>query len=865
MFNRYKKIQQDEAKSLKTHGAVFDYANDSINALYKEFNTSNNGLTNDEAIIRLKKFGPNEPLTKKRRHPIVQFLLGFANPLVLILITIGIFWIFIGEHVSALMVILMATMSVVIAFIQEYRAKKDAEKLAAMIHIKANVIRDGKVIKLKTKEIVPGDIITLAAGAMVPADLRIIEANDLFINEASLTGESFPQEKFADPVMGRALEISHLTSIAWMGSNIVSGTAKGLVIQTGSQTQFGKLAQKLERVTEESEFDRGVRKYLYLMIRLIFTLALAIFLINTFTKHDMREALIFSLAVAVGLAPEMLPLLMAINLSKGAMDMARKGVIVKRLTSMQNFGAMDILCTDKTGTLTEDNIVLMKHCNAEGDEEEDVLKHIYLNSYFQTGLSNVMDEAVLKHKRFFSNKYQKIDEIPFDFSRKIMSVVVAINNQHRLITKGAPEEIFKRITGFEINGKIAATNVEIQEKLKKQYDDFSKDGFRVLAIAYRDLSNEKKHFDKNDERNLTFKGFAAFLDPPKQTVKEAIQKLEKLGVSLKILSGDNELVTEKICREVNLPIQGIMIGDEVDKLNDAELREVCDRISVFVRLVPLQKERVIKALQANKHIVGYLGDGINDAVALKTADVGISVNNAVDVAKETADIILMQKNLNVLQDCVVDGRRTFANIVKYIKMGASSNFGNMFSLTGASIFLPFLPMRPIQIILNNFLYDISQLTIPTDNVDRDYLTKPKPWNIEFIKKFLLIIGPLSSIFDFITFGIMWYVFGASNPAHQAIFQTGWFIESLTTQSLIIYVIRTKKIPFLQSRPSLALLVSSLVIISLSIFIAMTGLGGYFGFVKLPLIFFAWLAGIVICYLGLVQLVKTWFVKKYGFE
>ncbi|OGX53211.1 MAG: magnesium-translocating P-type ATPase, partial [Omnitrophica WOR_2 bacterium RIFOXYB2_FULL_45_11] len=590
-------------------------------------------------------------------------------------------------------------------------------------------------------------------------------------------------------------------------------------------------------------------------------MVLFIFAVNLLRRGSLIEPLLFSLGVAVGLIPQMLPMIVTINLSKGAIAMSKKKVIVKRLNSIQNFGAMDVLCTDKTGTLTMDRIILEKHCDVVRKENEDVLRFAYLNSLYQTGLKNLLDKAILKHEKLAIADFKKVDEMPFDFERKIMSVVVEIDGKHRLIAKGAPEEIFRRCGRYELEDEILDIEDLIISDLKEECDNLSADGFRVLAVAYKTIENKKNIYSKEDENDLILKGYAAFLDPPKPSTKRAILALKKLGVEVKVLTGDNELVARKICGEVGLDVKGLATGDKVNKLSDNELNDLVKTTTVFARMSPLQKERVINALQQNKHIVGYLGDGINDAPALKASDVGISVNNAVDIAKESADIILLKKSLTVLEDGVMEGRKTFGNIVKYIKMGSSSNFGNMFSMAGASLFLPFLPMLPIQILLNNFLYDLSQVAIPTDNVDNEYLLKPRPWNVKSIKKFMFILGPVSSIFDFITFAVMLFIF----QAQAELFRTGWFLESLCTQTLVIHIIRTGKIPFLESRPSRFLVFTSLFIIIAGLIIIFSPLVKPLGFVKPPPMYFAALFILICAYLLLVQVVKQWFVRKYGID
>ncbi|MEM4258769.1 MAG: magnesium-translocating P-type ATPase [Candidatus Thermoplasmatota archaeon] len=832
-----------------------------IELLFEKFQTSLNGLSYVDVEKRLEQYGYNSVLKKKKRTALVQFLSKFTNPLVIVLLIIAAFSLYFGEPFNALVVTLMAIISVFISFLQEYRAGKEAEKLSEMVRATATVIRNGKSREVKIREIVPGDIVDLFAGDMIPADLRIISCKDLFINQASLTGESFPAEKTAGPIQPKGNSPSELTNIAFMGTSVISGTGLGLVIKTGLSTQFGEVSQKIAARHIETSFDKGIRSFTWLMIRLMLVLVITIFAINAVLKGDFVEAFLFSIAVAVGLTPEMLPMLVAINLSKGAIMMAKKQVIVKRLNSIQNFGAMDVLCTDKTGTLTMDKIVLEKHCDVVGKEDEDVLRLAYINSYYQTGLKNLLDKAILKHEKLLVKQYTKIDEIPFDFSRKIMSVVVTVNGTHRIISKGAPEQIFTRCSHYEIDGKIQQITEDVLEKLKSEYDSLSLQGFRVLAIAYKDIIDKKEIYSRDDEINLILKGYVAFLDPPKPTVKKTIETIKKLGIELKVLTGDNEFVTKNICSQIGLDIHNVYTGDMIDKLTDEELREVVETTTVFVRLSPLQKGRIVDALRKNNHIVGYLGDGINDAPALKAADVGISVDNAVDIAKESADIILQKKSLMVLGDGVIEGRKTFGNIVKYIKMGASSNFGNMISMTGASIFLPFLPMLPTQILVNNFLYDMSQTSIPTDSVDDEYLRKPRPWNVRSIKRFMLLIGPVSSIFDFVTFGVLWFGFHAQQP----VFATGWFLESLCTQTLVIHVIRTGKIPFIESRPSRFLLLTSIFIIIIGLILPFSPLAELLSFVIPPPLFFLALFVIVLAYLITVQFVKSIVVKKYGYD
>ncbi len=867
------KIEKGNAKissngNQKNNKLLIEYARSKTEPILKEFDTPIKGISDAEANRRLEKYGHNE-LAKKKGISVINMIFSkFCNPLVVLLIVIVIFSVYFGEDISALFVFIMILISVFLAFFQEYKSEKAVEKLNELVRTKVEVHRDGMEKEIDIRKIVPGDIVDLFAGDMIPADLRIISCKDLFINQASLTGESFPVEKIADTIDPKSTSLTELNNIAFMGSSVVSGTGLGLVLKTGINTQFGEISKKIATTGIETSFEKGIKQFVMLMIRFMLILVIFIFFVILFLKHgSFKDALLFSLAVTVGLTPEMLPMLVTINLSKGATQMAKKKVIVKRLNSIQNFGAMDVLCTDKTGTLTLNKIILEVHCDVTGRGNEDVLKYAYINSSYQTGLKNLLDRAILNHEKLVVKNFKKIDEIPFDFSRKIMSVVVRMNHKHVIISKGAPEEIFERCTHYELDDKIHAMHRDILSNLKKEYDNLSGKGFRVLAVAYREIEKEKDVYSKDDEKDLVLKGYVAFLDPAKPTAKETLTLLKKLNIEVKVLTGDNEFVTKKICDDVGLETKGIVTGNHLDNLSDKELGELVEKTNIFALLTPIQKERIIKSLHNNKHIVGYLGDGINDAPSLKTSDIGITVNNAVDIAKESADIILLEKSLRVLEDGVLEGRKVFGNIIKYVKMGASSNFGNMLSMTGATLIIPFLPMLPIQILLNNLLYDFSQVSLPTDDVDKEYLEKPRPWDISFIKKFIISIGPLSSIFDFLTFGVMWFIFLASNltPYTQSLFHTGWFLESLCTQTLVVYIIRTNKIPFIQSRPSKYLIATTLLILFGALIILFSPLAHAFGFVGLPILYFVILFGMIVAYLVLVQFVKTWVVKRYGYQ
>jgi Mg2+-importing ATPase len=704
---------------------------------------------------------------------------------------------------------------------------------------------------------------------MVPADVRVLAAKDLFLNQSTLTGESLPVERKAGAASVDGQNPLELPNLCFLGSNVESGSATAVVVHTGNKTYLGSLAASIVGQRQLTSFDKGINKFTWLMIGFIAVMVPAVFLINGLSKHNWLDAFLFAMAVAVGLTPEMLPMIVTVNLSKGALAMARKKVIVKRLNAIQNFGAMDVLCTDKTGTLTQGKIILEKHLDAHGDPSEKVLHYGYLNSYHHTGLKNLLDEAILAHEELeerlkAGEQYRKIDEIPFDFVRRRMSVVVEdANGLNILICKGAVEEVLGLCTRVEVKGELIEALPEHDAKRRQIADDLNGQGFRVIALAYKQMpgATDEPTYAVKDESDLILLGFLAFLDPPKETAAEALKQLQRLNVDVKILTGDNEIITAFICKEVGLPVEQLLLGTQIEAMSETELAEAASTTSVFARLAPAHKERIIRALQSRGHVLGFMGDGINDAPALKAADIGISVDSAVDIAKESSDIILLENSLLILQQGVLEGRRVFGNIVKYIKMAASSNFGNMFSVVGASAFLPFLPMLPIQVLTNNLLYDFSQTTIPTDEVDADWLTQPRKWEIGRILRFILFIGPISSIFDYLTFFMMLYVFNCwDNPA---LFHTGWFVESLFTQTLIIHVIRTNKIPFLQSWASWPLIVTSIAIVTVGALLTVSPLADALGFVPLPPVYWLLLAIILVCYVILTQLTKTWFYRRFG--
>jgi Mg2+-importing ATPase len=826
----------------------------------KELTTRLSGLNADEAGDRVKLYGLNEIAREKRQSPLMRLWDNIRNPLVILLMGLGVLSYLTGDLRATIVIFVMVVLGIVLRFYQEMRADNAAEKLKAMVNTTATVVRDGKDTEVPLKMLVPGDIIRLAAGDMVPADVRVLTAKDLFLNQAALTGESMPGE------MRNPLE---LPNICFLGSNVESGTASAVVIHTGDTTYFGSLAASIVGQRVLTSFDKGVNKFTWLMIRFIAVMVPAVFLINGLSKHNWLEAFLFAMAVAVGLTPEMLPMIVTVNLSNGAIAMAQKKVIVKRLNAIQNFGAADVLCTDKTGTLTQGKIILEKHLDVRGNTSQRVLHYGYMNSYYQTGLKNLMDEAILNHGELnealqVDENFHKIDELPFDFQRRRMSVILENEqNQQILICKGAVEEIMRLSTHVEIEGEILEVTSEHDEHRKRRVKELNEEGFRVIAVAYRIFpgDNDEPHYTVQDESDLTLLGYMAFLDPPKESTMEALKQLKMLNVDVKILTGDNDIVTAYICKQVGMPVDKILLGSQIETMSESELGEAANATSIFAKLAPSQKERIIKALQSKDHVVAFLGDGINDAPALKAADVGISVDSAVDIAKESSDIILLENSLLVLEQGVMEGRRVFGNIIKYIKMAASSNFGNMFSVVGASAFLPFLPMLPIQVLTNNLLYDFSQTTIPTDQVDADWLTKPRKWTIGEIQRFILFIGPISSIFDYATFFIMIYVFNAWN--NPALFHTGWFVESLFTQTLIIHVIRTNKIPFIQSRASWPLIFTSIIIVAVGAWLTVSPLATMLGFVALPPLYWLILAGLLVCYVLLTQVVKTWFYRRFG--
>lgn len=817
------------------------------------------GLTKSEAAKRLKRYGPNVFHPPRKYATLLQLLAKFNNPLIIILLIASAISAFTGGVTNFVIISLMVVMSVTLDFIQEYRAGKEAEKLRQSVTVHVQALRDETSQEIPLSSLVPGDIVWLAAGDLVPADGRLVEAKDFFVNQALLTGEPYPVEKKPGELPDET-EILSASNTVLRGTSVISGTAKLLICETASNTVLGDIADSLTAKEPPTAFEKGTRKFGLLIMRLTLFLVLFVLLVNTYYQRPWLESFIFAIALAVGLTPELLPMIVSITLARGAQRMSAKKVVVKQLASIQNLGSMDVLCTDKTGTLTEAKIRLERHIDALGNENERILELAYLNSFFETGLRSPLDDAILEHKSIDMSSWRKIDEVPFDFERRRVSVLVDNGQKRMLVVKGAPEDILRLSTTYEGGSetKLLPMDEAAKGSLNTLFDSLGNDGFRVLGIAWRQVEMDHPHAVVNDETKLVFAGFAAFLDPAKESAKKALSDLADSGVAVKIVTGDNELVTKHICRQLGLPITGILTGADLVKMDDQALVELVEKVNLFCRVTPAQKNRIILALKSQGHTVGYLGDGINDAPSLHSADIGISVDSAVDVAKDAADMILLKHDLKALQSGVIEGRRTFSNIMKYIMMGTSSNFGNMFSMAGASLFLPFLPMLPTQILVNNMLYDISEIPIPLDNVDKEYLMLPKQWDINFVRKFMLIVGPISSIFDFLTFFVMIKVFHAS----EALFHTGWFIESLATQVLVIFIIRTRKNP-LKSYPNPWLTACSLLVVAFAVLLPFTALGKYLGFVAPPLLFFFILASMVIMYLLMVEVVKQRFYKYFS--
>ncbi len=870
-----KKVQPEYKGYIQITKNIIDASESDAKDVVKKIDSRMTGLTNSEARGRLIKYGENLPVQHQKKTKLEKLIEACKNPLNYLLVLLAAISYLTGDLASAAIIIFMLVIAIVLRFIPEVRADEAVERLKAMVRITTTVIRDGKRREIPLAHVVPGDIIILSAGDLVPADVRLIESKDLFVNQAALTGESIASEKHAMKLIKEAKSPFELQNLCFMGTNVESGTATAVALLTGTNTYFGAIAQRVGNDQGTTEFDRGIKGFTELMIKFMLVMVPLVFLINAIGKGNPFQAFLFAISIAVGLTPEMLPMIVTVNLANGATNMSKKKVIIKKLSSIQNFGAINVLCTDKTGTLTQGKVILEKHIDIHGHDNHEVLLYAYVNSFYQTGLKNIMDMSVIdygeKEKIGPTAKgYKKIDEIPWDFRRRRMSVVVDENSKRRvLICKGAVEEILKICKRTDCDNRVFVPSKKDLEQLRILVKDLNNDGFRVIAIAYKETSEKQNVYSVDDENDLTLLGFVAFLDPPKESARNAIVSLKEQGIEVKVLTGDSELVTNKIARDINLPTKGTLLGSDIENMKDDTLAIAVENNTIFARLSPIHKERIIKALQRNKHVVGFLGDGINDAPALKAADVGISVDTATDIARESSDIILLEKSLLVLEDGIIEGRRVFANIIKYARMAASSNFGNMFSVLGASLLFPFLPMLPIQILANNLLYDMSQIAIPTDNVDKEWLAKPRKWDFKEITNFIVFIGPISSIFDYTTWGVMIFFFGvwsfgspSPDLAKLALFQTAWFVESLLTQSLIIHVIRTKKIPFIESRASIQLLLSTVIVCIIGIWLTFSPFAHVFGFAALPLMFWPFMLLTLICYVILTQIVKVWYVRKY---
>ena len=817
------------------------------------------GLTADEAKKRLRVYGPNNMVSESRFTPLLSFFRLLINPLVIILLIASVISLVLGDPVGGLIIISIVLLSVILNFFMEFQARRAAEEIRKQVATTAAVMRDGHEQELPVAELVPGDIVHLNAGDLVPADCRILDAIDLHVRESALTGESLPVEKTANDLVDGKHGIADASNSVFLGTAVQTGIGTAVVVYTGKDTAFGEIAQRLAARPPETEFGHGIRHFGLMITRIIMLLVLFVLLVNLVLHRPFLESFLFSVALAVGMTPEMMPMIITVTLARGARRMTKKKVLVKQLAAIEDFGSIEILCSDKTGTLTEGEIVLDRHVDVQGKDDENVLRNIYLNSYFEAGIKSPLDDAILKHQHPSITEYEKVREIPFDFNRKRLSVVVRRADEYLLITKGEAESIFAVCQSVVVDGASQPFDESRRAQAAETFKKLSADGFRVLGVAVLKVDKQAV-YPVAAEQNMTLVGFAAFLDPPREGILAVIQALKKNGVSMVIMTGDNQYVTQKIAHDIGLATDRLVTGNQVDTMDNAALAYQAENGAIFARMSPEQKNRVILALKAHGHVVGYMGDGINDAPSLHTADVGISVMNGVDVAKDAAKIILLEKDLAVLNDGIIEGRRCFANIMKYIIMGTSSNFGNMFSMAAASLFLPFLPMLPTQILLNNFLYDVSQISLPGDNVDPALLQRPKRWQIGFIRQFMMIIGPISSIYDFLTFGILLWAFQASNNA--PLFHTGWFVESLATQTLVVFVIRTAGNP-LKSRPSRWLLISVLAVVAIAVILPYTPVGSLLGFTPLPVLLLAAFAFLAVTYLFVVQAVKSWFYRRHA--
>nr|WP_272947664.1 magnesium-translocating P-type ATPase [Carnobacterium divergens] len=863
MMNRKKQIQIEKKSK---DNDLKKLARLSEKKVMINYQTGPNGLSEEMASKRLAEYGPNEVATQRPTPWFILLIEAFKDPFVYVLALLMVVSALTNDFEASLVMGVMILLSVGIRFIQEYRSQKASLALKELIETTCGITRDGVTTEIPIDEVVPGDIVNLSTGDMIPADARFIWTKDLFVNQASLTGESMPVEKLVQVEEPTAEDTAlDLANLAFMGTDVLSGQGRAIILKTGNDTFFGDIASNVSEKRGETSFDRGVKNVSKVLIRFMIIMVPIVFLLNGLTKGDWGQAFFFAIAVAVGLTPEMLPMIITSNLAKGAIKMSKKKVIVKELNAIQNLGAMDILCTDKTGTITEDHVVLVKHVSPIGDNCKKVLDLAFLNSNYQTGWKNLMDHAVINYyeENNLAQKIghvEKIDEIPFDFSRRRLTVAVNNEGHQLMITKGAVEEMMKICSHVEINDEVIPLTDSLREKMLTVSVDMNQDGMRVLGVAYKKEVHDTAIYSIADENEMILAGFMGFLDPAKKSSITAIKSLHEHGVTVKVLTGDNEIVSQKVCKDVGIEVGQVLLGNEIETMSDEALMEASEKVNLFAKLNPMQKARIIALLQKKGHTVGFMGDGINDAPALRKADVGISVDTAADITKEASSIILLEKSLTVLEDGVLEGRTVFGNMMKYIKMTVSSNFGNVFSVLVASAFLPFLPMLSIQLLVQNLIYDVAQLTIPWDRMDEEDLMKPAKWNTGNLMKFTLSIGPISSIFDILTFLLMYFVFHANTIGNQALFHSGWFVIGLITQTVVVHIIRTKKIPFIQSMASIPVTISTICVIVIAILIPDTALGGFFNFVALPTAYWKWMVLIVLAYGIAVQLVKTIYIK-----
>jgi Mg2+-importing ATPase len=825
--------------------------------LLERLQTTPQGLTSEEAQKRLRKYGPNILKPKRRTDALTLLLAQFKSPIILILIFAAVLSFFLRDHTNAIIILAIVLISGLLSFWQEYGATNAVQKLLAIVQIKATVLRNGSQEEIPVDDITPGDIVILNAGDVIPGDCLILESKDLFVDEATLTGETYPAEKTAG-ILAAETPLGQRMNTLFMGTHVVSGNAIAAVVNTGKQTEFGKVSERLELRPPETEFEHGVRRFGYFLMEVTLLMVILIFVFNVFLKRPILDSFLFSLALAVGLTPQLLPAIISVNLASGAKRMVSQKVIVKRLASIENFGSMNVLCSDKTGTLTEGTVQLHSALDIDGNNSEKVLLHAYLNSSYETGYTNPIDEAIRTYHQFDLSGYNKLDEVPYDFIRKRLSILVSTNNMRLMITKGAFSNVLAVCSSAEIHGEKTASIADVQGQIQQHFEELSRKGFRILAVAYRDVGSDLT-ITKNHEAGMTFLGFLVFYDPPKPGIVETITRLNRLGISLKVITGDNRLVAAAISQQVELPNIRILTGQDLQHMSDEALLQQVNDVNVFAEVEPNHKERIIFALRKSGNVVGYMGDGINDASALHAADVGISVDSAVDVAKEAADIVLLEKNLGVLERGVQEGRKTFANTIKYVFMATSANFGNMFSMAGASLFLSFLPLLPKQILLTNLMTDVPEMTIATDSVDKEMVEKPRRWNVKFIRNFMITFGILSSVFDYLTFGVLLLILHATTDQ----FRAGWFIESVVSAALVVLVIRSRR-PFFKSLPSIYLLIATLLIVGAAIILPFTPLGKLFGFQPLPLSFLAFMGAIVALYIIAAEIAKRVFYKRITF-